>query len=526
MIFTQNEINNIILKSNIHNSEYYESAGKEHYKLLAYLSLQFNNKIIIDIGTHKGYSASALGYNNTNTVYTFDICDKLSTDEKNVMWYNNNVIFNTDNLFDNNILNKWKDTILNSSLIFLDIDPHDGYDEYEFYKWLKESDYKGILILDDIWYFKNMRDNLWFKIPSEYKLDLTEIGHWSGTGLVNFNKNNSFTMCTNIQNKNSINNQNKNWTIVTAYFNLTKMPDASDEIKARDIIYYMKHANMTMSLDQNLIVYCDSESESHLRSLRPEYLQSKTKYIIIEFEELQLVKSYYNILVNSRNKTKYNADNRNTPSYYLFCMIRYEILLDAIKNNPFNSTHFAWCNICIERMNWKNCIYFPKIWNEFRDKFSTCYIDYQPRSLVIDNIKEYYLFGRCSMCSGFFTGNIYYMSTFCNKIIEEFDNMLKLDVGHADEQLFSIVYFKNPELFEFYYGDYTEMIVNYGWIIDRAYEPVKNIMRNLIRTGENWPLLYDVTSRWLSSYYNGCFTIDKSTLDIVKNYKEHSIKNM
>ena len=45
--------------------------------------------------------------------------------------------------------------------------------------------------------------------------------------------------------------------------------------------------------------------------------------------------------------------------------------------------------------------------------------------------------------------------------IYHFYNMLNIDCGHADEQLFSIVYFKNPELFEFYYGDYTEMIVNH-----------------------------------------------------------------
>ena len=121
------------------------------------------------------------------------------------------------------------------------------------------------------------------------------------------------------------------------------------------------------------------------------------------------------------------------------------------------------------------------------------------------------------MCSGFFTGNTYYMTEFCNEIIKSFDDMLIQDVGHADEQLFSIVFFRRPDIFEFYYGDYTEMITNYGWIYDRPEEPVKNIIKNLNNSGENIWLLHDVTSRWLTSYEYGCFTIDKNIYTYVKN---------
>ena len=34
---------------------------------------------------------------------------------------------------------------------------------------------------------------------------------------------------------------NNNWTLVTAYFNLVKCPDASNEIKKRDKEYYFSH---------------------------------------------------------------------------------------------------------------------------------------------------------------------------------------------------------------------------------------------------------------------------------------------
>ena len=525
MIINLNDIQSLQINCNIPNEEYIRPAGVEHYKLLAYLSSQINGGVIFDIGTYKGFNALALSHNRNNTIYTFDHYDKLSEEEKKTLWPNNNVKFSTDNLMVESGRNKWKDEILNSSIIFLDIDPHKGSEEYKFYLWLKENNYKGLLIFDDIHYFKEMRDNLWHKIPSSEKYDVTKFGHWSGTGFVVFNGQKIELIDKVPERLPKYSDEQKSWTIVTAYFNLTKTPDASNEIKERDQTHYMRNANMTMAIDQNLVVYCDQDSEAYLRSLRPDYLKDKTKFIVLDFMDVDIVKNNYQRLVDIRKKTGYNADPRNTPSYYLLCMARYDLLLKTMNKNPFNSTHFAWCNICIERMSWKNEIYFPKIWQEFRDKFSTCYIDYQPKSLVIDNIPEYYKWGRCGMCSGFFTGNKYYMTEFCNDVITSFNDMLNVDVGHADEQLFSIVFFKRPDIFEFYYGDYQEMIINYGWIYDRAEQPVINIIRNLDISRENDSLLKDVTNRWLQSYNFGCFTSDQNTYNYVNFLNNKATNN-
>ena len=57
------------------NSRYFDlEAGKEHYRLLAWLSLQLEkNEIVYDIGTYLGFSAIALSYNRTCKVKTYDI---------------------------------------------------------------------------------------------------------------------------------------------------------------------------------------------------------------------------------------------------------------------------------------------------------------------------------------------------------------------------------------------------------------------------------------------------------------------
>ena len=124
-----------------------------------------------------------------------------------------------------------------------------------------------------------------------------------------------------------------------------------------------------------------------------------------------------------------------------------------------------------------------------RDKFSTCYIDYIPESLV-KNTQEYFKWGRCSMCSGFFTGNADYMYRVCDLIENKFLHYLSIGYGHADEQLYSPVYFENPELFEHYYGDYQQMITNYKYIYDAPEPPVHNFIRNSF-VNKNYKLCLD-----------------------------------
>ena len=154
--------------------------GREHYKLLAYLSTRFNNRDIFDIGTHNGSSAVALSHNPTNRVYSFDI--KL----RDFMPKIDNVTYTIADIWNNDVRTTWQERILGSAFIFLDIDPHEGTRELEFYTWLKRMGYKGFILCDDIHFFKEMKENFWLKIPDVEKSDVTHIGHWSGTGIIHF----------------------------------------------------------------------------------------------------------------------------------------------------------------------------------------------------------------------------------------------------------------------------------------------------------------------------------------------------
>jgi hypothetical protein len=272
-----------------------------------------------------------------------------------------------------------------------------------------------------------------------------------------------------------------------------------------------------------MVVYCDEESLPKIQAIRPPW--AKTKYEIRVFDDLKMnpanadepnFGTLRQMINENRVKNPYQFDPRNTASYYLLCISRYLIMKETILANPFESTHFCWINICMERMGYLNLMHLEECLGTFRDKFSTCYIDYID-PVFIANTKEYFDYGYCSMCSGFFTGAKYYMFNVCSLILQKFVQYLHQGYGHADEQLYSPVYFENPHLFDQYFGDYTEMITNYAAIYDRPREPLYNFIRNSFLHG-NYPLCKKACETLVMSIAKGKCALSEDDMRILEYY--------
>ena len=182
-------------------SDYHKDMGTEHYKLFMSIGYQLGSCKILEIGTHHGNSAVALGSSillgNKISITSYDICDMIKEQPKSFFELCD-IKYRIANIFDDTEREKNKEEILNSDLIFIDIDPHEGILEYDMYIWLMDNNYQGLIMFDDIHLGlehsangyrkteKSMQD-FWNKIDDKYKLDITSIGHWSGTGLVSFN---------------------------------------------------------------------------------------------------------------------------------------------------------------------------------------------------------------------------------------------------------------------------------------------------------------------------------------------------
>jgi hypothetical protein len=148
--------------------------GREHYTLLACFSLQFNNAILLDVGTYKGCSALALSYNSNNIVHSFDVeCFR------NIHKNPSNIEFHIGNLLDERYL----ELVRSSPFIMLGT-LHDGVFEKQFHQQLQKIKWNGFLLIDDI--FLNDKMKKYWNSIQETKYDISKYGHWSGTGLVCF----------------------------------------------------------------------------------------------------------------------------------------------------------------------------------------------------------------------------------------------------------------------------------------------------------------------------------------------------
>ena len=158
----------------------YNNSQGEHYRLLAYLSMLIDSHTVVDIGTYTGLSALALSYNENNRIITYDIEDCFTKYSPNIITPKNkkNIEFRIGDC------RKDVDLFKNTNFVVLDVDPHDGKQEVEFFKFFEEINYEGIVVLDDIYINYDMEE-FWKNIKQE-KHDVMRYGHWSGTGIVQF----------------------------------------------------------------------------------------------------------------------------------------------------------------------------------------------------------------------------------------------------------------------------------------------------------------------------------------------------
>ena len=167
--------------------------GDSPYQLYAFLSTLFDDKIILDIGSQCGNSALSLSYNESNHVRSYEI-DSGHPDieycqhtirRDNITWRDYD--FREDENRDGECQIDYDKV----AIILIDIDPHgwkgkDGKEEeLKMIEFLLKKGWSGVIILDDIYKGCQMQD-FWneLSIPGWTKIDVTELGHSSGTGIL------------------------------------------------------------------------------------------------------------------------------------------------------------------------------------------------------------------------------------------------------------------------------------------------------------------------------------------------------
>jgi hypothetical protein len=168
-----------------------DSVNFNYYGLLASFSNKIQNKIILDLGTSHGYSAFVLGENKKNTVRSYDI-ERNHISEEKIKEINTeypNIDFRLQDCLEIPL-----EEIKNSSLIFLDIAPHDGIQENKMMQKIREAEFSGLLVCDDIGTFFGPGMRGWWESIREIKYELAGISY-AGTGFVFFTEKSYNIFC-------------------------------------------------------------------------------------------------------------------------------------------------------------------------------------------------------------------------------------------------------------------------------------------------------------------------------------------
>jgi len=159
----------------------------EHYKLLTQLINLCNPDLILEIGTFRGASCLAMkqAAQSFGKVITYDIVpwDKIRGTHLRKEDFDDKLEQRIIDFSNINQIKTQKDLFERANFIFIDM-AKDGVSEKLVCDFLDSLNHnKPYIIFDDI-RFNNML-KFWRNIK-QHKMDITSIGHWSGTGIAHW----------------------------------------------------------------------------------------------------------------------------------------------------------------------------------------------------------------------------------------------------------------------------------------------------------------------------------------------------
>jgi hypothetical protein len=243
-------------------------------------------------------------------------------------------------------------------------------------------------------------------------------------------------------------------TIVSAFFDLGKREN-SDRRNAED---YLKHGKYIMELDVPKLIYCDPEyaDDIHAMSLFP----SKTTIIPVRLEDTYYYKKYFTELTTgSKNYKRAYTNNptKDTPLYSITMWTKFSLLQQSMLKNTYRTSHFAWLDFGITHVSGTN-EYNSEAFSCFSDKIKLLILKPWTQELV--NSETYFHFHRGLNGAGYIQGPIKQMYNLCTYFDSECALAISSEWSPVDEQLLPKICTKYPDLFDFYYGDYSDILSN------------------------------------------------------------------
>lgn len=241
-------------------------------------------------------------------------------------------------------------------------------------------------------------------------------------------------------------------TIVTMFFNLKRLPDNVPLL--RPLEFYIENGKKTLDLPYPMVIFCDSDTRPFLQS----YRKHPTIYVEKSIADYEFFQILWPTVVENR-KHKDVVCNRNTPSYFLMCMFKFHAI--QLAHQLTKTQHYAWVDLGASHVvkdfesSALNMLAAPM------PRASFCYIHYRGPKFLYPLEKTNAMAAYCGIACTVFTVEAAYVERLYTGTFSILYDHIGKGFGHADEQIVTYLFDKQPELFRIYYGDYSSVLLNY-----------------------------------------------------------------
>ena len=300
-------------------------------------------------------------------------------------------------------------------------------------------------------------------------------------------------------------------TIVTMFFDISGFTDSTSEVRPRT--FYLEKCISTLSIDSPMVIFCDESSHGDIIRLRNQLLPGAnaiTSYVVKPIQEYDIYQLHFEIIRKNRQNDQFYVNNRNTVSYFILSMFKIVALLIAKQMNPFKSPFYAWLDFGGGHVMRQVDTYAPLMLANPHPKIAFCYIHY--RSPAEMNKESRFCNALCGVAAGAFTVQREYVDLLYNGVMSSFHELLSYGIGHAEEQMLTLFYQKNPQDCTLFYGDYYSIIQNYHLVLD-DYECIKRNFIDEAMRKNRLDIAALAASKVLESVREGTVTVMPDEID-------------
>ena len=277
-------------------------------------------------------------------------------------------------------------------------------------------------------------------------------------------------------------------TIVTMFYNIRKKESNNTGCVYNHSVekYFEDAKKFILGLDYPCVLFTDDDDIIDLvhNNSRNPYLHIYKK----PFEETYYYKHLDKLAELQQNFHIINGHaEHETPMYIILNNNKFDFMESAIHLNPFQSSHFIWMDFGINHVaqnTEKIHEWIFKIPDTIKQLCINPYIENIDNKTMFQNIYHH-------SAGGLFSGSKENLLKYCQLFKAKTEQIYNENWYQIDEALMTMVQRENPELFDFFYGDYPGIISNYLYPIHNIGLIMTNLQKylNFNKTKEAYHLL-------------------------------------